>query len=130
MGLNVLSIRRKVDKAIRTAPCIVDIYRDTFVDNGVGGKKKVPATKPLYKEVVGLLDNSGHSSLSIIVGNNGAQYNKDNGCVYYVAYVDGVEFKQGDYFKISSTKYTITNAVDILNLHIYWELNIRTENDG
>lgn len=125
--MNVVSIRQKVSRAIAKAPTTIELYRAESLDDGAGGM--YTGEGKLYATVEGLLDNSSHSGLSIQVNNGGKT---TRGTTYsapkfYTIHQADIVFKIGDYFIIDNVRYTITNAVNILNLDIYWELDTEVE---
>lgn len=119
--MNVVSIRQKVNKAISKAPRTVKVYRQGKVDDGAGGY--INSAPILVTECDGILNNSSSGSININVS-SGGMVNTSKGVTFITVYEEGVEFKKGDYFILDGIKYKIENPVNILQLNIYWELNL------
>lgn len=123
--MNIISMRQKVSKAIKKAPTIVTIMRDVYIVNGED-KTLSDTPKIVAENVEGLLDNSTHEKLAITIKELGTLRQDDNP-KFYTVYKEGVIFRDGDYFVLNEDTYRITNAVNILNLNIYWELDLVME---
>lgn len=126
--MNIVSIRQKVKKAISKAPITVQVKRLEKVDDGAGGYllSKEPT---LVTECEGVLNNSSSGGININVSSGGI-VNKSTGVTFLTVYEEGVEFKKGDFFTIGSQKYIIQNPVNILNLNIYWEIQLEQYMEG
>ena len=123
--MNIISMRQKVAKAIKKAPTIVTIMRDLYIVKD--GEKTLSDTPKIVAEnVEGLLDNSTHEKLAITIKELGT-LRQDDDPKFYTVYKEGVIFRDGDYFVLNGDTYKITNAVNILNLNIYWELDLVIE---
>lgn len=121
--LNVVSIRQKVAKAIAKAPTEVDVKRYVKQDDGVGGY--ILATEPVsVTTCVGLLNNSGQLKEAV---STGGLVSIASGGTFTTIYEDGIQFKKGDFFITKGKKYTVLQAVNILELNIYWELKLEEE---
>lgn len=123
--MNIISMRQKVAKAIKKAPTIVTIMRDVYI---VSGDEKTLSDTPkiVAENVEGLLDNSTHEKLAITIKELGT-LRQDDDPKFYTVYKEGVIFRDGDYFELNGDIYKVTNAVNILNLNIYWELDLVIE---
>lgn len=123
--MNIISIRQKVAKAIKKAPTIVTIMRDVYI---VSGDEKTLSDTPkiVAENIEGLLDNSTHSKLDITIKELGT-LRQDDKPKFYTVYKEGLIIRDGDYFELNGDIYKVTNAVNILNLNIYWELDLVIE---
>lgn len=123
--MNVNSIRQKVDRAIKKAPLEITVYRNNLVDDGAGGFYPDPET-PVIKvaTVIGILDNSGSSSTTVNSLEGGTVYTS-KAPKFITIWQEGLTFKAKDFFKLDGVRYEIINPTDILNLHIYWQLELK-----
>lgn len=129
MALNPTRIKSKILKAIQQAPIYFDLYRYPLVDNGIGGKSRASEPILVQSNVMGLLDNSSHSGIQHLAKAFGVK-SQSEGTTLYVVYDDAYNFIEGDMFTLHGDKYIITEAVDILDLHIYWELELSKDEDA
>lgn len=123
--MNIISMRQKVAKAIKKAPTIVTLKRDLYI---VKDGEKTLSDKPkiVAENIEGLLDNSNHSRLNITIKELGT-LRQDDKPKFYTVYKEGLIIRDGDYFELNGDIYKVTNAVNILNLNIYWELDLVIE---
>ena len=122
--LNTESIKRKVSVAISNAPTTVNINRQLYVDDGIGGRLK--DREETFYDVVGLLDNSGSTKYRHYKDDPGRR--EDNvQSKFYLVCNDYYKPEIGDYFTIDNVKYVIGGYQDILNLHIYWDIKLEME---
>lgn len=126
--MNIVSIRQKVERAISKAPLTITLMRAYKVDDGCGGYF-TPENKPEVEvaTIQGILDNSqsGVSGVASTTAPGGiVTYSKSP--KFITIWKEGLEIKKGDYFTLDGIKYTITNPVNILNMNIYWELNLES----
>ena len=120
--INVALMRQKIKSAISKAPIKVDFIRVPVTQDEVGGQVE---GEPIYvaKQVEGLLDNGHHNALNVITTDGGtSKTNKYP--LFYTVFEEGAIFKAGDYFLFKGKKFVVSNAVNILELDIYWEMNI------
>ena len=122
--LNTDSIKRKVSVAISNAPTTIDINRQVYIDDGIGGKVKDRVDT--FYNVVGLLDNSSSTKYRHYKDDPGKR--EDNvQSTFYLVCNDYYSPEIGDYFTIDNIKYVIGGYQDILNLHIYWDIKLEME---
>lgn len=123
--MNVNSIRQKVASAIKKAPIEIVVYRPNKVDDGCGGYF-IPQDEPstVVAQIQGILDNSSQGNIT--------QHSNPGGVTvitqapkFITIWQEGIIFKKGDFFILDGIKYEIFNAVNILNLNIYWQLSLR-----
>lgn len=122
--MNVTSIRQKVAQAISKAPTKVTVYRQNKVSDGCGGYI-LSQDNPVIRvgQFEGVLNNSNSGMLTDNANPGGkAAYSKSP--QFITIWKNGVTFKKGDYFILNGTKYEIYNPVNILNLNIYWQLDL------
>lgn len=123
--MNIISMRQKVAKAIKKAPTIVTLKRDLYIIKD-GEKTLSDEPKIVAENIEGLLDNSNHSRLNITIKELGT-LRQDDKPKFYTVYKEGLIIRDGDYFELNGDIYKVTNAVNILNLNIYWELDLVIE---
>lgn len=123
--MNVVAIRQKVKKAISNAPKTIQVYRNSKQDDGAGGYILLPEPI-LVTECDGVLNNSSSNGININVSTGGV-VNTEKGITFITVYEDGVRFKKDDFFTIDGTKYVIKNAKNILEMNIYWELELEQD---
>lgn len=122
--MNVNSIRQKVARAISKAPVDIVVLRPNKVSDGAGGYV-IPPDNPelIVGEIQGILDNSNSGSITDNANPGGrASYTKSP--QFITIWQEGIEFKRGDYFLLGGKKYEIYNPVNILNMDIYWQLDL------
>lgn len=122
--MNVTSIRQKVAQAISKAPLKVTVYRENKVSDGCGGYM-ISEDNPILRvcQVEGILDNSSKGQLT---GNPNpaGRLHYSKAPVFLTVWKSGTKFSRGDYFEIDGNKYEVQNAVNVLNLNIYWQLDL------
>lgn len=124
--MNIVSIRQKVERAISKAPLTITLMRPYKVDDGCGGYF-TPEIRPEAEvaTIQGILDNSqsGVSGVSS-TPTPGGVVTSSKSPKFITIWKEELEIKRGDYFTLDGVKYTVTNPVNILNMNIYWELNL------
>lgn len=128
--MNVVSIRQKVQQAISKAPLTLTIYRTNLVDDGCGGYK-VPRgeEKLLVGTVDGILDNSATQQIKSANSTGGRLAKVDAG-KFITPWAEGITFRRGDYFELNGETYMVDNAVNVLSMNIYWQLDLTKELKG
>lgn len=123
--MNVNSIRQKVATAISKAPLDVVVLRENKVSDGCGGYFIPEDNKEtIVAKIQGILDNSSSETLTDNANPGGkAAYSRSP--QFITIWQEGVTFKKGDYFILDGVKYEIFNPVNILNMNIYWTLNLQ-----
>lgn len=122
--MNVIAMRGKIQKAIDKMPTEIALNRYILRSDGMGGfiRSQYPTEVAIFNA---LLDNSSHSISSLSKSTSDPAttvYGKTN--KLYAVYSDNFEILVDDFFEIAGTKYIIKNAVDILNLNIYYECDL------
>lgn len=122
--MNVTSIRQKVAQAISKAPTKVIIYRQNKVSDGCGGYI-LDQNNPVIRvgQFEGVLDNSNAGGITDN-SNPGGRVAYSKSPQFITIWKNGVTFKKGDYFLLNGKKYEIYNPVNILNMNIYWQLDL------
>ena len=123
--MNIVSIRQKVERAIKKAPLQLTILRDVYIDDGCGGYLPNPETPTVtVGQIEAILDNSKSGKPRRAVTEAGEiQYSESP--VLLTIWRQGMDFQRGDYFTLSGRTYYIDNPVNVLELNIYWQLSLR-----
>ena len=122
--MNINSIRQKVERAISKAPLQITVLRPNKVPDGCGGYI-IPTDNPetIVGTIEGILDNSSSGSVTDNANPGGrAAYTKSP--QFITIWQEGITFKRGDYFLLDGKKYEVYNPVNILNMNIYWQLDL------
>mgnify|MGYP000855201381 FL=1 len=126
--LNANAIRVKVQQAINKMPSSVALQRFTKTSDGMGGYT-VSDTPDTVATFNGLLDNSKHSALIPTLVEAGTIIAQRSYKLYAV-YDSAFDIQVDDFFTVKGITYTVKNAVNILNLDIYWECDLEVNNNG
>lgn len=125
--INVISIRGKIAQAINKMPTEINLCRYTKIPDGMNGY----INSDVAEEVAwfnALLDNSKHSlnigDTSIV---DAATVSIARDSKLYVVYDDSFDILKDDFFIVENVKYTIKNAPNILNMNIYYECDLASE---
>lgn len=125
--INAVSIRSKIAQAIKAMPTIILLKRYTYTPDGLGGHTR--STQPVDVATFnGLLDNSSHS---IVIGDtkisDAAIIAIGRAVKLYAVWNEDFTINKEDFFVVKNIKYTINNAVNILNIDIYYECDLESE---
>lgn len=122
--MNINMIRKKVERVIEECPTEVTVLYDEYKDDEYGGVELVQEGVEKFT-IIGVYDNVSRS-LSTIESDGGIVPVISN-LKFYTLYEEDKQFKVGDYFYIKDEKFTIKNAIDILNLNICWQLDLEVK---
>lgn len=119
--MNINSIKQKITQAIAKMPTTIALYRNIKVTDGMGGYTL--GTPTLIKTVNGLLDNSKHNFVSPTIVDAGT-VKRERTNTLIVVYDASFAVLKDDFFAVGGVTYKINNAVNILNLNIYWDCDL------
>ena len=122
--MNINMIRKKVERVIKECPTEVTVLYDKYKDDKYGGVELVQEGVEKFT-TIGVYDNVSRS-LSTIESDGGIVPVISN-LKFYTLYEEDKQFKVGDYFYIKDEKFTIKNAINILNLNICWQLDLEVK---
>ena len=122
--MNINMIRKKVERVIKECPTEVTVLYDKYKDDKYGGVELVQEGVEKFT-IIGVYDNVSRS-LSTIESDGGIVPVIGN-LKFYTLYEEDKQFKVGDYFYIKDEKFTIKNAINILNLNICWQLDLEVK---
>lgn len=128
--MNVASIRQKVERAISKAQLTIAIYRPNLRDDGCGGYVLPDRNEyVLVAHTIGILDNSS-STTPRSTANPGGRVDEVSAGSFITTWQEGITFQKDDFFELDGIVYTISNPVNVLNMNIYWQLDLIKEIKG
>ena len=120
--INVVAIRNKIQQAIDKMPTVINLKRYSKVSDGMGGfaKASIPTNVATFNA---LLDNSSHGIITTQLTDS-AVLNIEKTNKLYVVYDTNFIVLKDDFFIVNNIRYIIKNAVNILNMNIYYECDL------
>jgi len=115
-------IRNQLSREFERLGIEVVIHRKRFKSDGSNGF--IPDGEETFK-VKGILKSCSTSAKEFTVGDGGRTYSVTD--TLSVLYEEGTEYKMYDWFEYNGIRYTILQASDVGEQHIYWLLNLAME---
>lgn len=115
-------IRNRLSREIERLGVEVEIHRKKFKSDGSNGF--IPDGEEAFK-VRGILKNCSTSAKEFKIGDSGRTCQITD--TLSVLYEEGKEYKIYDWFEYNGVKYTILQASDVGEQHIYYLLNLSME---
>lgn len=126
--MNKAKIKQDVQRAIDKMPTSIELYRFEKISDGAGGYTL--STEPtLIGTFNAILDNSNNSFISPQAGDGGTVVSKRSYKLIAV-YDPNIDLQRHDFFTVNGLTYKINNPVNILNLDIYWEVDLEVQLNG
>jgi hypothetical protein len=115
-------LRGRLAKEIKRLGIDVIVHRKKFKSDGSNGF--IPDGEETFG-TKGILKNCSNSAKEFKVTDGGKSYQVTD--TFSVLYEEGKTYKMYDWFFYSGVKYTVLQASDVGNQHIYWLLNVTAE---
>lgn len=115
-------IRNRLNREIERLGIEIEIHRKKFKSDGSNGF--IPDGEETFK-VKGILKNCSTNKVEFKIGDGGRTYSVTD--TFSVLFEEGREYKIYDWFEYNGIKYTILQASDVGEQHIYWLLNLTME---
>lgn len=115
-------IRTRLSREIERLGIDVEIHRKKYKSDGSNGF--IPDGEETFS-VKGILKSCSTSAKEFTITDGGKSYQVTD--TLSVLYEEGKEYKMYDWFIHEGIKYTILQASDVGDQHIYWLLNMTME---
>lgn len=115
-------VRDRLSREIERLGVDIEIHRKKFKSDGSNGF--IPDGEETFK-VKGILKSYSSGAKEFKIGDGGRTYQVTDSLS--VLYKEGTEYKMYDWFEYNGVKYTVINASDVGEQHIYWLLNLSME---